>query len=180
METRQDFARPVSAHRRTTLLCHRCRCGARGAAKRHHRAWLTGTSDLKLIRRPLSKGGWLPAEGRERHRGPILRRSRRGTLACAIGRSAAWPHRLRRMAPPLTGSSLIAHLPTGDRTLEKVRDAMRVARLFEPTSSLTPTVGIGWAARSQLLRILGADSADTAGLSALPGSELFRVSTRSS
>jgi hypothetical protein len=57
---------------------------------------------------------------------------------------------------------------------------MRVARLFEPTSGLTPTVGIGWAARSQLLRILGADSADTAGLSALPGSELFRVSSRSS
>jgi hypothetical protein len=56
---------------------------------------------------------------------------------------------------------------------------MRVARLFEPTSGLTPTVGIGWAARSQLLRIL-ADSADTAGWSALPGSELFRGSTRSS
>jgi hypothetical protein len=57
---------------------------------------------------------------------------------------------------------------------------MRVARLFEPTSGQPPTVGIGWAARSQLLLILGADSADTAGLSALPGSELFRVSTRSS
>jgi hypothetical protein len=46
---------------------------------------------------------------------------------------------------------------------------MRVARLFEPTSGLIPTGGIGWAARSQILRIPREDSADTAGWSAFAG-----------
>src|SRR5215468_4293253 len=38
-----------------------------------------------------------------------LRRPGRGTLARAVGRRAPRPHRSRRMAPPLTGSSLIPH-----------------------------------------------------------------------
>ena len=33
----------------------------------------------------------------------------------AAGRGAPRPHRLRRMAPPLTGSSLIPHPPTGGK-----------------------------------------------------------------
>src|SRR6266852_2699179 len=33
-------------------------------------------------------------------------------LARAVGRSAPRPHRFRRMAPPLTGKSLILHPPT--------------------------------------------------------------------
>src|SRR5262249_55858540 len=41
--------------------------------------------------------------------GPILRRPRRGALARAVGGSAPRPHRSRRMAPPLTGKSLILH-----------------------------------------------------------------------
>jgi uncharacterized protein YbjT (DUF2867 family) len=36
----------------------------------------------------------------------------RGALAGAVGRSAPWPHRSRRMAPPLTGTNLIRHPPT--------------------------------------------------------------------
>ena len=36
----------------------------------------------------------------------------RGALARAVGRGAPRPHRFRRMAPPLTGSSLILHPPT--------------------------------------------------------------------
>jgi hypothetical protein len=56
---------------------------------------------------------------------------------------------------------------------------MSVARLFEPTSGLISAVGIGWAAKP-ITSYLGAGSADTAGMSALPGSELFRVSIRSS
>ena len=52
---------------------------------------------------------WRPARGRERSRGPILGRLGRGALARAVGRGAPRPHRFRRMAPPLTGSSLIPH-----------------------------------------------------------------------
>ncbi len=47
------------------------------------------------------------APGRKRPRGPILRRPGRGALARAAGRSAPRPHRFRRLAAPLTGSSLI-------------------------------------------------------------------------
>src|SRR5262249_40640874 len=47
--------------------------------------------------------------GRERPRSPILRRPRRRALARAAGRSAPRPHHSRRMAPPITGSSLIPH-----------------------------------------------------------------------
>jgi uncharacterized protein YbjT (DUF2867 family) len=71
-----------------------------------------GTSAVQRNRRPLSEGGRRPACGRERPRGPILRRPGRGALARAVGRSAPRPHRFRRMAPPLTGSSLIPHPPT--------------------------------------------------------------------
>src|SRR4029453_693066 len=60
-------------------------------------------------RRPLSEGGRRPACDRERPRGPILRRPCRGALPGAVGRGAPRPHRFRRMAPPLTGSSLIPH-----------------------------------------------------------------------
>ena len=42
-------------------------------------------------------------------RGPVLGRPRRRALARADGGSAPRPHRSRRMAPPLTGSSLILH-----------------------------------------------------------------------
>src|SRR5262249_44703844 len=41
--------------------------------------------------------------------GPLLRRPGRGALAGAVGRRAPRPHRARRMAPPLTGPSLILH-----------------------------------------------------------------------
>jgi uncharacterized protein YbjT (DUF2867 family) len=44
---------------------------------------------------------------------PILGRPGRGAFARAVGRGAPRPHRFRRMAPPLTGSSLIPHPPTG-------------------------------------------------------------------
>jgi hypothetical protein len=40
-------------------------------------------------------------------RGPIQGRLGRGALARAVGRGARRPHRLRRMAPPFTGSGLI-------------------------------------------------------------------------
>src|SRR5262249_21378375 len=43
----------------------------------------------------------------------MLRQPGRRALAGAVGRSAPRPHRFRRMAPPLTGSSLIPHPPTG-------------------------------------------------------------------
>src|SRR5260221_378833 len=51
----------------------------------------------------------LPAEAPAglRPRGPILRRPGRGALARAVGRGAPRPHRFGRMAPPLTGRSLI-------------------------------------------------------------------------
>ena len=105
----QAPARPVPAHRVGRRCCHRCRCGARGAAKRHRRDRRPGTSAVQRNRRPLSEGGRRPARGRERPRGPILGRPGRGALARAVGRGAPRPHRFRRMAPPLTGSSLIPH-----------------------------------------------------------------------
>src|SRR5262249_10465900 len=98
---------PVPAHRGRRRCCHRCRCGARGAAKRHRRDRRPGTSAVQRIRRPLSEGGRRPAEGSRRPQGPILRRPGRGALARAVGRSAPRPHPFRRMAPPLTGSSVI-------------------------------------------------------------------------
>ena len=57
----QAFARPVPAHRGGRRCCHRCRCGARGAAKRHRRDRRPGTSTLQRNRRPLSEGGRRPA-----------------------------------------------------------------------------------------------------------------------
>jgi len=44
---------PIAADGR---WCHRCRCGARGAAKWHRRDRGSGTSALQRIRRPLSEG----------------------------------------------------------------------------------------------------------------------------
>ena len=108
----QASARPVPADRGGRRCCHRRRGGARGAAKRHRRDRRPGTSAVQRNRRPLSEGGRRPARGRERPRGPILGRPGRGALAGAVGRSAPRPHRSRRMAPPLTGSSLIPHPPT--------------------------------------------------------------------
>jgi uncharacterized protein YbjT (DUF2867 family) len=57
----QAFARPVPAHRGGRRCCHRCRCGARGAAKRHRRDRRPGTSAVQRNRRPLSEGGRRPA-----------------------------------------------------------------------------------------------------------------------
>ena len=57
----QGFARPVPAHRGGRRCCHRCRCGARGAAKRHRRDRRPGTSTVQRNRRPLSEGGRRPA-----------------------------------------------------------------------------------------------------------------------
>ena len=91
------------------VAASRRRCGARGATKRHRRDRRPGTSTVQRNRRPLSEGGRRPASGRERPRGPILRQPRRGALARAVGRSAPRPHRFGRMAPPLTGKSLILH-----------------------------------------------------------------------
>ena len=54
---RQAFARPVPAHRCGRRCCHRCRCGARGAAKRHRRDRRPGTSTVQRNRRPLFEGG---------------------------------------------------------------------------------------------------------------------------
>ena len=58
---RQAFARPVPAHRGGRRCCHRRRCGARGAAKRHRRDRRPGTSAVQRNRRPLSEGGRRPA-----------------------------------------------------------------------------------------------------------------------
>ncbi len=58
---RQDFVRPVPAHRGGRRCCHRCRCGARGTAKRHRRDRRPGTRAVQRIRRPLSEGGRRPA-----------------------------------------------------------------------------------------------------------------------
>ena len=70
-------------------------------------------SAVQRNRRPLPQGGRRPAPGRARPHSPLLRRPGRGALARAAGRSAPRPHRLRRMAPPLTGGgSLIADPPT--------------------------------------------------------------------
>jgi uncharacterized protein YbjT (DUF2867 family) len=87
------------------------RGGARGATQRHRRDRRPRTSTVQRNRRPLSEGGRRPASGRERPRGPILRRPGRGALARAVGRSAPRPCRSRRMAPPLTNKSLILHPP---------------------------------------------------------------------
>ena len=57
----QDFARPVPAHRGGRRCRHRCRGGARGAAKRHRRDRRPGTSAVQRNRRPLSEGGRRPA-----------------------------------------------------------------------------------------------------------------------
>ena len=57
---RQAFARPVPAHRGGRRCCHRCRCGARGAAKRHRRDRRPGTSAVQRNHRPLSEGGRRP------------------------------------------------------------------------------------------------------------------------
>ena len=57
----QAFARPVPAHRGGRRCCHRRRCGARGAAKRHRRDRRPGTSTVQRNRRPLSEGGRRPA-----------------------------------------------------------------------------------------------------------------------
>ena len=54
---RQAFARPVPAHRGGRRCCHRCRCGARGAAKRHRRDRRPGTSAVQRDRCPLFEGG---------------------------------------------------------------------------------------------------------------------------
>ena len=43
----------------------------------------------------------------------ILGRPRRGAFARADRRGAPWPHRSRRMAPPLAGGGLIPHPTTG-------------------------------------------------------------------
>ena len=58
---RQAFARPVPAHRGGRRCCHRRRCGARGAAKRHRRDRRPGTRTVQRNRRPLSEGGRRPA-----------------------------------------------------------------------------------------------------------------------
>ncbi len=57
----QAFARPVPAHRGGRRCCHRCRCGARGAAKRHRGDRRPGTSAVQRNRRPVSEGGRRPA-----------------------------------------------------------------------------------------------------------------------
>src|SRR6202045_3923091 len=57
----QALARPVPTHRGGRRCCHRCRCGARGAAKRHRRDRRPGTSAVQRNHRPLSEGGRRPA-----------------------------------------------------------------------------------------------------------------------
>ena len=49
------------AYRGGRRCCHRRRCGARGAAKRHRRDRRPGTSTVQRNRRPLSEGGRRPA-----------------------------------------------------------------------------------------------------------------------
>ena len=62
--------------------------------------------------------------------GPILGRPGRGALARAVGRSAPRPHRSRRMAPPLTGKSLILHPPTeGEGSMNRILCSLLVATL---------------------------------------------------
>ena len=61
----QDFARPVSAHRGGRCRCHRCRCGARGAAQRHRRDRRPGTSTVQRNSRSLFEGDRRPASGRK-------------------------------------------------------------------------------------------------------------------
>src|SRR6266852_9537846 len=51
-------------------------------------------------------------------------------LARAVGRSAPRPHRFRRMAPPLTGKSLILHPPTeGEGSMKRTLCSLLVATL---------------------------------------------------
>ena len=57
----QALARPVPTHRGGRRCCHRCRGGARGAAKRHRRDRRPGTSAVQRNHRPLSEGGRRPA-----------------------------------------------------------------------------------------------------------------------
>ena len=104
---RQALARPVPAHRGGRRRRHRRRCGARGAAQRHRRDRRPGTGAVRRHRRPLPEGGRRPARGRDGPRGAILGRPGRGAFARAAGRGTPRPHRARRMAPPLTGGSLI-------------------------------------------------------------------------
>src|SRR2546427_10197178 len=60
----------------------------------------------------------------------MLRRPGRGALARAVGRSAPRPHRFRRMAPPLTGKSLILHPPTeGEGSMKRILCSLLVATL---------------------------------------------------
>jgi hypothetical protein len=48
----------------------------------------------------------------------------------AVGRIAPRPRRLRRMAPPLTGSSLIPHPPTGGKgSMKRILCSLLVATL---------------------------------------------------
>ena len=74
--------------------------------KRHRRDRRPGTSTVQRNRRPLSEGGRRPARGRERPRGPILRRSGRGALARAARRRAPRHNRPRGMAAPTASESL--------------------------------------------------------------------------
>src|SRR5207249_8258859 len=51
-------------------------------------------------------------------------------LARAVRRSAPRPHRSRRMAPPLTGKSLILHPPTeGEGSMKRILCSLLVATL---------------------------------------------------
>ena len=88
-------ARPVPAHRGGRRRCHRCRCGARGAAKRYRRDRRSGTGTVSRNRRALSESGRRPSPGRDRSRGAIFRRPGRGALAGALGGSAYRSHRHR-------------------------------------------------------------------------------------
>jgi uncharacterized protein YbjT (DUF2867 family) len=79
----------------------------RDPAERHRRDRRPGTSTIQRNHSPLSEGGRRPAGGRERPEARILWRP---GLARAVGRRTPRPYRSRRMAPALTGRSLIPHL----------------------------------------------------------------------
>ncbi len=96
-----DIAWPFPAHRGGRRCCHRCRCGACSAAKRHRRDRGPRTSPVQRNCRALSESDRRPTSSCERPRGPLLRRTGRGVLARAAGRSAPRPHRFGRVAPPL-------------------------------------------------------------------------------
>ena len=70
-----------------------------------------------------------PREVVQRPRGPILRRPGRGALARAVGRSAPRPHRFRRMAPPLTGKSLIRIRQPKEGSMKRILCSLLVATL---------------------------------------------------